>query len=174
MPGFQYNPLTYTVCIEKWGMPGRRLHWWPILTLVALPHRVYQWVASVVDQILTRVLNRPQFVPSKWITVSKYPLARAERDPGDSPLGQSGLLPLAFPGTQPASCRIMSHNASTHKHPTTPWIDLYAGPFLDEELRGDTDDMRVQRGSSQVRCRVAWVRAWPVNVGVGAGPWGSE
>jgi len=60
----------------------------------------------------------------------------------------------------------MSHDASTHKHPTTPWIDLYAGPFLDEESWVGADDMRVQRGGSKLRCRVAWVRAWPVNVGV--------
>jgi len=36
----------------------------PLVANVALPHRVYQWVASAVDQILTRDLNRPQFAPS--------------------------------------------------------------------------------------------------------------
>ena len=39
-------------------------------------------------------------------------------------------------------------------------------PFLDEELWVGVDVMRVQRGDSQVRNRVAWVRVWPENVGV--------
>jgi len=40
------------------------------------------------------------------------------------------------------------------------------GPFLDEKLCVGADDMRAQRGGSQVRRRVAWVRAWLKYVGV--------
>jgi len=40
------------------------------------------------------------------------------------------------------------------------------GPFLDEKLWVGADDMRVQRGGSQVRRRVAWVLAWLKYAGV--------
>jgi len=38
------------------------------------------------------------------------------------------------------------------------------GSFLNEELWIGADGMRVHRCGSQVRRRVAWVRAWPKNV----------
>jgi len=40
------------------------------------------------------------------------------------------------------------------------------GPFLNEGLWTGADDVRVYRCESEARRRVAWVRAWPKNVGV--------
>jgi len=40
------------------------------------------------------------------------------------------------------------------------------GPFLNEGLWTGADDMRVYKCGSEARRRVAWVRAWPKNVGV--------
>jgi len=68
----------------------------------------------------------------------------------------------------------MLQKASTHKHlwrSVSPrrrlqrlgWLERL-WPFLDDELWVGADDMRVQRGLSQVRRRVAWVRAWLENV----------
>jgi len=45
-----------------YGLTGGTRSASPLVANVALPHRVYQWIASTVDQILTRVLN--QFAPS--------------------------------------------------------------------------------------------------------------
>ena len=87
---------------------------------------------------------------------------------------------FAFPGTQPASRKIPS--IVCHKRPqhTNAFAGLFLrdvvhngldrlvrlGPFLDKELCVGADDMRAHKGGSQVRRRLAWVRAWPENVGV--------
>jgi len=128
MPGFQYDTLTvYGLYREPVCQVGDSNQWWPIPTCVTLRHRVYQWVASVVDQILIGVPNNSE---------TKDPLARAEPDPGDS--GPASESRSTFPGTQPASRRIHSliyYKGLNTQTPsavrfsatsTTPWIDWYA------------------------------------------------
>jgi len=54
MPGSQYDTLTV---YSSYGEMGYARSASLLVANVALPHRVYQGVTSVLDRILTRVLN---------------------------------------------------------------------------------------------------------------------
>jgi len=63
-----------------------------------------------------------------------------------------GLLPLAFHGTQSASRWVPSlYKASTQTPHNALGRLVRLGPFLDEALWVDNDDVRTQRGGGQTR-----------------------
>jgi hypothetical protein len=83
-----------------------------------------------------------------------------------------------MPTTQPASRRITSLVRDKRPQYTNTLGDAFLldivhnsldrlvrfGPFLNEELRVGANNMRAQRSGSEIRCRVARVRALPENV----------
>jgi len=127
------------------------------------------WVASVVDQMLTRVPNDPLL--SQVDNSNETPRGVAVgieliRSGVRSRLTQPSSL--TFPGIQPTSCWV--HGLLCHKwpqHTNTGDPSLLDGPFLDEELWVGADDMRVMRGGSQVRRRTGRGCGWRCEGGGG-------
>ena len=119
---------------------------------------------------------------SKWITVTKRPLARSQRQ---RPLCRSTQpCPSRIPVGSPALYVTKGLNTNTFGglfllNVVHNGLDrlVCLGPFLDGRLWVGADDMRAQRGGSHVRRRVARVRAWSENVDVARwrrlAPWGT-
>jgi len=172
MPGFQHNTVTVYGLYRETGDARSASPLLPIPT----------FASTTCGRSDTNTCSKSCSVcsfHSKWITVSKHLSPRAEYDPGHSgpsadwrpKVGQRSLLPLVFHGTQPASLRIPALYVTKGLNTQPPHNALdrlvHLGPLLNEELWVGANDVRVQRGGGQVRRRVARVRAWPENVGVG-------
>ena len=112
---------------------------------------------------------------SKWITVSKYPFARGDSGLDRHPkVGQhifSLSRSLALNPLPVGSPAFVYHKKPQYINTFgDPFLTdvvhnglhrlVRLGAFLDERLWVSANSIRVQRGGSQVRCRVACGRGW--------------
>jgi len=152
---------------------SQRKEWGALRLSPPALERGQRWLYHIESDAETRSKSVLSF-HSKWLAVKKTPIRSISKTA--TPVVQRSLFPRAFPGTQPAS------SLARHKmpQPTNTFGDpflldvVYNGlyrlvrlePFLDKELWVGADDMRVQRGDSQVRRRMACAQVWSENVGI--------